>query len=112
MTFRDFRALAGTLAKGTPEAEWRSACSRGYYAAFHVARQLLLGLSFRVPQADRAHGYLWLRLANAGVAEGTNAPSLLADLRRARNRAGYDDHPTNTQDLPVQNERLAAHGSQ
>lgn len=97
MDFRSYLPLADTLAKGTTEAEWRSACSRGYYAAFHVARQLLLALGFRVPQADRAHGYLWLRLSNAGVIEVKKAGSLLNDLRRERNRADYDDHRTITQ---------------
>ena len=39
MDFRDFLSLAVTLSNGTTEAEWRSASSRAYYAAFHVARQ-------------------------------------------------------------------------
>src|SRR2546429_1756987 len=93
MDFRDFLPLADTLANGTTEAEWRSACSRGYYAAFHVARRLLLALGFRVPQADRAHGYLWLRLSNASVADVKKAGSLLNDLRRGRHPAGHDDPP-------------------
>jgi uncharacterized protein (UPF0332 family) len=41
MTGRDFLALAMQLAGGGSEAEWRSATSRAYYAAFHVARELL-----------------------------------------------------------------------
>jgi len=32
----DLLALAGTLASGVCEAEWRCAVSRGYYAAFHA----------------------------------------------------------------------------
>lgn len=107
MDFRDFLSLANTLAKGTTEAEWRSACSRGYYAAFHVARQLLLDLGFQVPQADRAHGYLWLRLSNAGVAEVMKAGSLLNDLRRERNRADYDDRRITTQGMADQSVRFA-----
>ena len=107
MDFRDYLGLADTLANGTTEAEWRSACSRGYYAAFHVARLLVLGLGFRVPQADRAHGYLWLRLSNSGVAEVKNAGSLLNDLRRERNRADYDDHRTITRGMAIQNVRFA-----
>ena len=59
VNFRDYLSLARTLAGGMTEAEWRSASSRAYYAAFHVARLLLLDLGFRVPQADRAHGYLY-----------------------------------------------------
>src|SRR5690242_5923842 len=90
MNFRDFLPLAAALAKGTTEAEWRTSCSRSYYAAFHVARELLLALGFRVPQADRAHGYLWLRLSNAGVAEVQEAGRNLNDLRRERNHADYD----------------------
>jgi uncharacterized protein (UPF0332 family) len=107
MDFRDYLRLADTLASGTTEAEWRSACSRAYYAAFHVARTLLLGLRFRVPQADRAHGYLGLRLSNAGVADVAKAAGLLGDLRRDRNRSDYDDYRTITQALASQNVRFA-----
>ncbi len=94
MDFRDFLSVAATLTNGATEAEWRSAISRAYYAAFHVARKLLLDLGFRVPHADRAHGYLWLRLSNAGVAEVKQAGRQLNDLRRERNRADYDDRRT------------------
>ena len=107
MDFRDYLTLADTLAKGTTEAEWRSACSRAYYSAFHVARRLLLGLGFRVPQADRAHGYLWLRLSNAAHADVVKAGRRLGDLRRDRNRADYEDHRTITQAAATQNVRLA-----
>jgi uncharacterized protein (UPF0332 family) len=103
MDFRDYLPLARALANGTTEGEWRSGCSRGYYAAFHVARRLLLDLGFRVPRADRAHGYLWLRLSNAGVAEVRDAGSRLNDLRRERNRADYDDHSTVRQTDATQN---------
>jgi uncharacterized protein (UPF0332 family) len=107
MDFRDYLTLANTLAGGTTEAEWRSACSRAYYAAFHVARALLAGLHFRVPQADRAHSYLWLRLSNSGVLEVTQAASLLGDLRRDRNQADYDDHRTFTQAMATRNVNFA-----
>jgi len=107
MDFRDYLSVAEGLAKGTAEGEWRSASSRAYYAAFHVARRLLLALNFRVPQADRAHGYLWLRLSNAAVGEVKKAGSLLNDLRRERNRADYDESRTSTQILATQHVRWA-----
>ena len=91
MDFRDFLRLAASLANGPGEAEWRSAVSRAYYAAFHVARRLLQSMNFRVPQADRAHAYLWLRLANAGHPDVQIAGTRLNDLRGERNRADYDD---------------------
>lgn len=92
MDFRDFLTLAHTLVNGTTESEWRTALSRAYYAAFHVARELLLDLNFRVPHADRAHGFLWLRISNAGHADVHNAGNRLNALRRERNRADYDAH--------------------
>lgn len=91
MDFRDYLTLARTLAGGATEAEWRTASSRAYYAAFHVARELLADLGFRVPQADRAHGYLWLRLSNSGHADALLAGRLLNELRREWDRADYDD---------------------
>jgi uncharacterized protein (UPF0332 family) len=93
MDFRDYLTLAAALAAGSTEAEWRSAVSRAYFAAFHVARELLLGLGFRAPQADRAHSYLWLRLANAGVADVKLAGNRLNALRGQRNRADYASRP-------------------
>lgn len=66
MNGREFLGLAQTLATATTEAAWRSAASRSYYAAFHVARQLLEGLGFTVPPDEKAHAYLWMRLSNSG----------------------------------------------
>jgi uncharacterized protein (UPF0332 family) len=92
MDFREYLTLAATLATGTTRAEWRSAVSRAYYAAFHVARDLLISLGFRAPQGEQAHGYVWLRLANAGVSAVQAAGNRLSALRRERNRADYDKH--------------------
>jgi uncharacterized protein (UPF0332 family) len=90
MTGHDFLALADVLLAGSTEAEWRSAVSRAYYAAFHVARDLMSGWGFTVPRGDRAHAYLWLRLSNSGDASVEIAGHHLKDLRSARNRADYE----------------------
>ena len=55
---RDYLTLAKTWITGASEAEWRSAVSRAYYAAFHEARDLLRNLGFAVPRGDQAHAYL------------------------------------------------------
>ncbi|MHB1422279.1 MAG: HEPN domain-containing protein [Gemmataceae bacterium] len=94
MDFREYLNLAKTLINGMTEGEWRTAVSRAYYAAFHVARELLVDLKFRVPHAERAHGYLWLRLANAGHIDVQEAGNRLNALRRERNRSDYDAHLT------------------
>jgi uncharacterized protein (UPF0332 family) len=92
MTGHDFLPLATKLAAGAAEPDWRTAVSRAYYAAFHVARQLLSDLRFRVPHADRAHSYLSFRLSNCGDLQVQQAATELNDLRRRRNEADYDLH--------------------
>ncbi len=85
MTGSDFLPLATQLAAAATEPEWRTAISRAYYAAFHVARQLLEELGFRVPWADRAHAYLTMRLNNCGEGPVQQAASSLHSLRSLRN---------------------------
>jgi uncharacterized protein (UPF0332 family) len=90
MTGRAFLAVAHALAAGPTEAEWRSAVSRAYYAAFHTAREFLTRLRFRVPAGEQAHAYLWLRLSNTGDPVSDSIGRLLRDLRGRRNYADYD----------------------
>jgi len=90
MNERYFLTLANNLLTEPTEAGWRSAVSRAYYAAFHVARLLLRDLGFRTPRADQAHAYLWLRLSNCGDPAIQVAGHRLRDLRSERNRADYD----------------------
>jgi hypothetical protein len=85
-----FLELADELSTGSRPADWRTAISRAYYAAFHKARTLLQQGSFRVPDAEQAHAYLWLRLSNSGHPDVSNAGKNLYELRRMRNWADYD----------------------
>jgi uncharacterized protein (UPF0332 family) len=85
-----FLDVADDLSTGAREADWRSATSRAYYAAFHKARRLLQRSGFVVPRGDQAHAYLWLRLSNSRHPDVVDAGATLNDLRRARNRADYD----------------------
>jgi len=90
MNSRDFLAVAEELIEGDTEAHWRSAVSRAYYAAFHVARLLMGRCGFRVPESDRAHAYLGHRLNNAGHDGASQAGRRLDLLRDLRNEADYD----------------------
>jgi uncharacterized protein (UPF0332 family) len=90
MNPQEFLDLADEWSTGAREGEWRSAVSRAYYAAFHVARDLFRQGGFTVPQGDQAHAYLWLRLGNAGHPDVQRAGNDLNDLRRWRNRADYE----------------------
>jgi hypothetical protein len=69
MNGRDFLPIARALAAETTEAAWRSALSRAYYAAFHVARELMEGMGFAVPKSDAAHKHMAWRLGNCGHAQ-------------------------------------------
>lgn len=109
MNWRDFLSLAARLAAAATEADWRSAVSRAYYAAFHVARRLLADLNFTVPRADRAQQYLVFRLSNCGEAVVERAGRDLETLRRLRNRADYDNAPPFTQPQAAAAVRLAEH---
>lgn len=91
---RDFLTLAESLASEDDEAAWRSALSRAYYGAYHVARRLLSSCGFSAPRGDRAHAYLWLRLSNAANSEVVATGRNLQALRGYRNFADYDlDRP-------------------
>lgn len=85
-----FLELADELSTGSRQADWRTAISRAYYAAFHKACMLLRQGGFRVPDAEQAHAYLWLRLSNSGHPVVNNAGKDLYELRRMRNWADYD----------------------
>lgn len=106
---RDFLTLAQQLASASTEAAWRSAASRAYYAAFHVAGKLMRDLGFTVPHADRAHGHVWLRLSNSGNSRIEHAATSLNNSRRDRNRADYDLH-LSVQQTAIQRQIPAAAG--
>ena len=53
-------------------------------------------LRFRVPAADQAHAYLWLRLSNTSDPATDRIGRLLRDLRGRRNVADYDLTRTRT----------------
>jgi uncharacterized protein (UPF0332 family) len=107
MTGHDFLSLAQLLAAGWTEAAWRSAGSRAYYAAFHIARDLLRGLGFAVPATDVAHKYLAFRLQNCGQADLQQAGRDLDKLRDFRNRADYDLYPVFVQQRAYMSADLA-----
>ncbi len=90
MKAREFLEVAEDLLTELREGAWRSAVSRAYYAVFHTASLLLQQRGFVVPQGDRAHGHLWLRISNCGYAPLEKVGRDLSYLRTVRNTADYD----------------------
>ncbi len=107
MSGRDFLPLAARLATGGTEAEWRTAISRAYYAAFLVARGLLRDVGFSPPPDESAHKYAVYRLSNCGAPAIQQAGRDLDSLKRLRNRSDYDEAIAITQTQATAAVRLA-----
>jgi len=86
----DFLTVARALANEKTEAAWRSSVCRAYYAAFHVARDLMRSLGFSVPQSEKAHTHLEQRLSNCGEALVERAGAKLGSLKSKRTQADYE----------------------
>ena len=86
---REFHRLAAQLVGGTSPAEFRTAVSRAYYAAYNVAVQILEEMGFRVSRGPAGHGEVQNRLSNCGDGEVIRVGSQLATLHSKRIQADY-----------------------
>ncbi|HJT32787.1 MAG TPA: hypothetical protein VJ783_12160 [Pirellulales bacterium] len=90
----DFIALAIKLSSSRNEADLRSAVSRAYYGAFHVARQFLgdCGVRFSAKElyAAEIHKKVRFCLGESGNADAHLAGDNLRTLRSQRNEADYN----------------------
>lgn len=91
MDGNDFITLAGKLAAAPAagEATYRTAVSRAYYGAFHLAHTFLSELGFRPLGNANVHGFVQHYLNGSQHAEACRAAFLLSHLHAARNRADY-----------------------
>ncbi len=90
MNGEKFLTLAAELASGATEAHYRSAVSRAYYGAFHVARRLLEDVGVHLPKGEQVHAKATYCLQDCGEANAGEAADDLETLRNERNRADYD----------------------
>ncbi len=94
MNGEDLLNLASHLivntAFGNAEARYRTAISRAYYGAFHIAVDFLKEMGKSVPANHSGHEVVYRLLFNSNVQDAIDAARSLNDLRRDRNRADYD----------------------
>src|SRR5438034_5452135 len=94
MIGKSFLQLAGHLvanpALGDAEARFRTAVSRAYYGAYHVAVEVLGELGLRVPRNFAGHEIVCRELRHANDPGAGLAADLIGDLRTERNKADYD----------------------
>lgn len=86
----EFLAVARDLQKGTREADWRSAVSRAYYAAFHSSLALTISCGVRFGKTSAAHDKVAMCLQHSQNLEVDAAGAKLSSLRAKRNDADYD----------------------
>ena len=93
MSGEEYIALAGRLvastALGSPEARFRTAASRAYYGAYHLAVAVLTTWGLRVKQNAYGHQEVYNLFWGSGQSEARKVASLLDDLRTERIKADY-----------------------
>ena len=91
MTGNDFIAVAGKIAATYSDpASCRTAISRAYYGAFHLAKTFLAEIAFEPPRNANTHVFIQHRLAGSGQPEAVKVASLLGDLHEDRLHADYN----------------------
>lgn len=90
MDANEFISVATQLLAGGGEGRFRSAVSRAYYGAFHLAKQWLSDCGIIVRFDPLAHRNVHWCLANSKEQAVEDAASLLSTLREARNEADYE----------------------
>lgn len=90
MNAHEFISVATQLLAGEAEGRLRSAVSRAYYGAFHVARQFLFECGVMVPIDFAAHRNVGWCLLNSSEPSIVEAGTRLESLRKIRNLADYE----------------------
>lgn len=89
-----FRSLAEAAAVEDSEIEWRNSISRGYYAAFHQAKNAADGAGVPDPSEHLqvgSHQRVFKRYeALSSQPHGKMISYILQDMQRRRNQADYD----------------------
>ena len=73
-----------------PEASFRGACSRAYYAAFGIARDALAAAQFSNLRGRDTHKRVQSLLKDSSDADVKKAGGMLWQLHRTRKGADYD----------------------
>lgn len=91
ITGDDYITLAARLAerRGAGEASYRSAVSRAYYGAFHLAGAFLSELGLSIPKGAVAHGWVPQAFIGSAQQDAVEVGRLSQDLHAERIIADY-----------------------
>ena len=90
MLWSDFQNTPERLARGSTEADWRSAVSRSYYAVFHYFRELFLAHGVDLGRSGVSHSNLYIGLLNSGLPPVVAFARRVDDLRTERTVCDYN----------------------
>jgi len=85
----EFLKLAEQLSGNTDEASQRSAISRAYYFAYHVAHERALSKTYRRPEDGTSHNSLWSHYERNSNPDCRRVAFLGRRLHERRVRADY-----------------------
>ena len=112
MNPRDFLKVATKLSKSDTTAEYRTAISRAYYAAYNVGVELLEGMGCPISKSAVGHEQLSSNFNNSEDIELSKISTQLNDLRSKRNIADYRlerteiENQKNSQAIVMQAEKM------
>ena len=86
----EYLTLAEELAKNTDEASLRSAISRAYYYAFHLALKRARANSFEYLSGEGTHTQLWRLFTASPDPDCIKLGHLAERLKENRRRADYE----------------------
>jgi uncharacterized protein (UPF0332 family) len=89
MDSMDFLNFAKDLLKNDKPINYRTAINRSYYAAYHVAVNLLEKSDVPIPKSGSGHGVVRRYLGNCGIKVIEEAQSKLSNLYSDRIKADY-----------------------
>lgn len=78
------------VAPGADAPSLRTAVSRAYYGAFHLARALLADMGYRCRTRDNEHLFVQRHFANCRHGIALEIGGLLSNLHESRKEADYD----------------------
>jgi hypothetical protein len=87
----DYLTLADELAKRTEEYCLRTAISRAYYYAYHLARKRVIDNGFIIVRGGDTHKQVWEKFDNSPEWACKKLHSLAKILKDKRQQADYDE---------------------
>jgi len=96
--WKDYVDLAEELLKREDEASHRSAVSRAYYGVFCIARNRL---SMTYDKSRFVHWQVIKRLWKSNNPKHKKLAKILSDLKRARERADYEEDSFKREDAKI-----------